>query len=147
MKLVAVATTGLEGLEVASTRLNPPGHTHVMPHGLPDRRQWREALGRTPGLDHCFRAGVFVVGLVVIVGGAALWVFSSLLTTPVIFAGLWIWSWEFVWARRLLHKFRIWLSHFWQRVKRRPTKWTVLTGLGILSGVAVWWACFEFGLL
>ena len=123
------------------------GHRHEMPQGLPDRRPWREALGRTPGVDHCFRACVFVVGLVTILGGAVLWLFSSLLTTPLIFAGLWIWSWEFVWARRLLHRFRIWLGRFWKRVKRRPTKWTVVTALGILSGVGVWWACFEFGLM
>jgi hypothetical protein len=85
-----------------------------------------------------------MVGLVAVLSGAVLWLFSSLLTTPLVFAGLWIWSWEFVWARRLLHRFRIWAGHFWRRVKRRPTKWTVLTGLGILSGAFVWWAWFEF---
>jgi hypothetical protein len=118
-----------------------------MPQGLRDRRPWRESLAQMPGLDHCFRAGVFVVGLLAVLGGAALWMFSTLLTTPVIFAGLWIWSWEFVWARRLLHKFRIWLERFWRRVRRRPKRWTVVTALGILSGAAVWWASFEFGLL
>ena len=140
---MAVATTGLEGLLVALTRVDPT-RQHEMPRGLPDRRPWRVALGRTPGVDHCFRACVFVVGLVAVLGGAVLWLFSSLLTTPLVFAGLWVWSWEFVWARRLLHRFRIWAGRFWQRVKRRPTKWTVLTGLGILSGVFVWWAWFEF---
>ena len=91
---------------------------------------------------------MFVVGLVVIVGGAALWLFSTLLTTPVIFAGLWIWSWEFVWAKRLMHNFGIWADNrFWKRVKRRPKRWTVVTALGILSGAAVWWGMFEFGLI
>jgi hypothetical protein len=136
-----------KGLVVAVTRLAPSEQRHEMPQGLRDRRPWREALARTPGLDHCFRAGVFVVGLVVFLGGAALWLFSTLLTTPLILAGLWIWSWEFVWARRLLHKFRYWLSRFWRRVKRRPKRWTVVTALGVLSGAAVWWASFEFGLL
>ena len=145
--MVAVATTSLEGLEVASTRLAPPGQRREMPQGLRDRRPWRESLARLPGLDHCFRACVFVAGLLAVLGGAALWLFSTLLTTPLILAGLWIWSWEFVWARRLLHKFRYWLSRFWKRVRRRPTKWTVLTGLGVLIGVAGWWAYFEFGLL
>ena len=113
---------------MASTRLAPPG-LHKLHVALPDRRPWRAKVARTPGLDHCFRAGVFLVGLIVVVGGAALWLFSTLVTTPVILAGLWIWSWEFVWARRLLHKFSYWLSRFWKRVRRRPTKWTVVTGL------------------
>jgi len=132
---------------VALVRLAPSEPRQVMPQGLRDRRPWRESLAQMPGLDHCFRAAVFVVGLLAVLGGAALWMFSTLLTTPVIFAGLWIWSWEFVWARRLLHKFRIWLERFWRRVRRRPKRWTVVTALGVLSGVAVWWASFEFGLL
>ena len=132
---------------MALTRLAPSEQRQEMPRGLPDRRAWRESLARMPGLDHCFRAGVFVVGLVAVLGGAALWLFSTLLTTPLIFAGLWIWSWEFVWARRLLHTFRIWLSRFWRRVRRRPKRWTVVTALGILSGAAVWWASFKFGLV
>ena len=70
-----------------------------------------------------------------------------LLTAPVIFAGLWIWSWEFVWARRLLHRFRAWLGRFWRRVRRRPTKWAIITALGILSGVAAYWAGYKFGFL
>jgi len=132
---------------VATTRTAPAAPRHKLHVSLPDRRAWREALARTPGLDHCFRGCVFVVGLVVIVGGAALWLFSTLLTTPVIFAGLWIWSWEFVWAKRMLHNFRIWLTRFWRRVKRRPKRWTVVTALGILSGAAVWWGMFHFGLV
>ena len=132
---------------MATTRTAPAAPRHKLHVSLPDRRAWREALARTPGLDHCFRGCVFVVGLVVIVGGATLWLFSTLLTTPVIFAGLWIWSWEFVWAKRLLHNFRIWLTHFWRRVKRRPKRWSVVTALGILSGAAVWWGMFQFGLI
>ena len=132
---------------MALTRLAPLEPRQEMPRGLRARRAWRESLARMPGLDHCFRACVFVVGLLAVLGGAALWLFSTLLTTPLILAGLWIWSWEFVWARRLLHRFRIWLSRLWRQVRRRPKRWTVVTALGILSGAAVWWASFEFGLL
>jgi hypothetical protein len=141
-----IATKSPERLEVASTRLAPAG-LHKLHVKLPDRRPWRAALAKTPGLDHCYRASVFVLGLVVVVGGAALWLFSTLLTTPVIFAGLWIWSWEFVWAKRLMHKFGQWADNLWRRVKRRPKRWTVVTALGILSGAAVWWGMFEFGLV
>ena len=116
------------------------------PNGLPDRRSWRQLLGRPRAANNCFRGAVFVVGLVVL-GGAVLWVFSTLLTAPVILAGLWIWSWEFVLPRRLLHRFMGWLGRFWERVRRRPTKWTKLTALGVLSGAVAYWASHTFGLL
>lgn len=130
---------------MASTRLVPPRQPHEEPHGLPDRRPWREALGRHPAANHCFRVAVFGVGLIVVLGGAALWVFSMLLTAPLIFSGLWIWSWEFVWAKRLLHRFKAWFGRFWERVRRRPTKWAIITALGIVSGIAAYWAGHEFG--
>jgi len=56
-------------------------------------------------------------------------------------------SWEFVWAKSLMHKFGQWADSLWRRVKRRPKRWTLVTALGILSGVAVWWGMFEFGLI
>lgn len=132
---------------MGSTRLASTGQPQEEPNGLPDRRPWRESVGRHRAANHCFRAAVFGVGLIVVLGGAALWVFSTLLTAPVILAGLWIWSWEFVWARRLLHRFRAWLGRFWRRVRRRPTKWAIITALGILSGVAAYWAGYKFGFL
>jgi hypothetical protein len=129
---------------VASTRLVPPGHA-VPPQGLRDRRPWRVSLGRKPAVEHCLQACVFAAGLVAIVGGAMLWLFSMLLTAPAVLAGLWIWSWEFVWARRLLHRFKIWLRRFWKRVRRRPRRWAVVTALGVLSGAAAYWAWLQFG--
>ena len=98
---------------------------------------------RRPG--ELFRAFVFVVGLLAVLGGAALWLFSTLLTTPLILAGLWIWSWEFVWARRLLHRFRIWLTRLLRQVRRRPKRWTVVTALGILSGRGLVGASLSLG--
>lgn len=87
------------------------------------------------------------MGLVVVLGGAALWMFSMLLTAPLVFAGLWVWSWEFLWAGRLLHRFRMWLGRFRQRVRQQPLQWAVLTTLGILGGAAAYYASFRFGLL
>jgi len=130
---------------VASTRLASTGQSQDEPHGLPDRRPWRESLGHHRAANHCFRAAVFGAGLLVVLAGTALWVFSTLLTGPLVFAGLWIWSWEFVWARRLLHRFKGWLDRFWQRVRRRPIKWAIVTTLGVASGVAAYWAGHRFG--
>ena len=104
-------------------------------------------MARHPRAERCYRAAVFGIGLIAVLGGAALWLFSMLLTAPLLLAGLWIWSREFAWARRLFHRFRSWVSRFLERVRRRPVKWTVLTALGILSGVAISWACYQFGLL
>ena len=131
---------------MGSTRHAPP-RSREQPNGLPDRRSWRESPGRHRAANNCFRGAVFFLGLVVVLGGAVPWVFSTLLTAPVILAGLWIWSWEFVWARRLLHRFMGWLGRFWERVRRRPTKWTMLTALGVLSGAVAYWASHAFGLL
>ena len=90
---------------------------------------------------------MFALGLLMILGGAALWLFSMLLTVPLLFLGLWIWSWEFVWAQDLLHRFRKWLHRFIEKVKQRPRKWSFVTALGVASGAAGYWACFHFGLL
>jgi hypothetical protein len=131
---------------MASTRLVRQGQPRDEPHDPPDRRRWRESLGRHPAANHCFRAAVFCVGLIVVAAGATLWVFSTLLTAPLIFAGLWIWSWEFVWAKRLLHRFQAWLGRFWRRVKRRPAKWAIITALGVVSGIAAYWGSYVLGL-
>ena len=35
----------------------------------------------------------------------------------------------------------------WERVKRRPTKWVIITALGVLSGVAAYWLGYKSGFL
>lgn len=88
---------------------------------------------------------VFVGGLVLVAGGAAAWLFSSLLTAPVVLAGLWVWSWEFAWARRWQHAFRLHLRDVWRRVRRRPVRWSAATVLGIAVGVAGYWGFATLG--
>ena len=71
---------------------------------LPGRRPapaWRQRLHRVPGASPCFRAAVFVVGALLVLAGAALWMVSLLLCLPVLLAGLWTWSREFHWGSRL----------------------------------------------
>ena len=41
------------------------------------------------------RAGIFVLGLLFILGGLALAVLPGPLTIPLVLLGLWVWSWEF----------------------------------------------------
>jgi len=92
-----------------------------------------------------FRAGVFVVGLVLILLGAAMWLVSTLLAGPPMFAGLWVWSREFHWGHRLFRGFLGRARSMWSRAKARPMRWCVVTLLGIAAAAAAYWAWGRFG--
>ncbi|WP_214058057.1 hypothetical protein [Nocardioides aquaticus] len=111
----------------------------------PPRRRWRTSVGTSASADLGLRLVVLVAGLVLVAAGAALWLFSTLLTAPLLLAGLWVLSWEFAWARWLLHRFTMWVRPFVGRVRRRPARWTVLTAGGIASGAAGYWAFMVLG--
>jgi len=66
------------------------------------------------------RAGVFTVGLALNLLGVAAWLLSVLLTAPLLLAGLWVWSREFEWAKRLLTRCHRWAGSLWRRVKAHP---------------------------
>ena len=104
-------------------------------------------MRRKPAVGPCFRGGVFLAGLVLVLVGAALWMFSVLLTLPPLFAGLWIWSSEFRWGHRLLRIFTGHAHQLWGRVRARPLRWSARTVLGVASGAAASWAASHFHLL
>lgn len=97
------------------------------------------------GADRCLRGVVFAAGLVLVLCGAATWLFSTLLTAPLMLAGLWVWSWEFAWARRLQHRFRLHLRRLWERARRRPVWWSLASSAGIAVGGAAYWAFVAYG--
>jgi len=80
-----------------------------------------------------------VLGLLLVLVGVAMWLFSVLLTVPPIFAGLWVWSREFDWGHRLFHAFLRRARSLWSRVKQRPRRWTALTVTGVVAGAAAYW--------
>lgn len=106
----------------------------------PRRRAWRHAVRSVGPADHGLRAAVFVLGLVLVVTGIGLWVLSTVLTVPVLLAGLWVWSWEFAWARRLMHAFRGWVRSQVRRARAHPVRWTVSTVATFAVTVTVCWA-------
>jgi hypothetical protein len=85
------------------------------------------------------RAGIFAVGAVLNVAGAAAWLLSVLLTAPLMLAGVWVWSREFGWAERLLHRVRAWVASLWQRVRTHPVRWAVMTVAGLAGTAALYW--------
>jgi hypothetical protein len=97
---------------------------------------WRHRLGRQPVLERCYRGSVFAVGLLVVLAGCALWLLSVLVAIPAVFAGVWLWSKEFEWGRRLLRCLRQYAGRLLQRVRRRPARWTVITVAGVALGAA-----------
>lgn len=111
----------------------------------PQRRRWRSSVRASAVADLALRLVVLAAGLVLIAAGAVLWLFSTLLTAPLLLAGLWVLSWEYAWARKLLHGFTMRLKPLLRRVRRRPATWTVLTTGGIAAGAGGYWALMAFG--
>ena len=101
----------------------------------------RQAPGRDGVTRNAFaRIGIFVIGFVLVVLGAAAWLLSVLLTVPFMFAGLWVWSREFHWAHRLFGRFLGWGRSLWQRLRAHPVRWGVSTAVSLgCTTAAYWW--------
>ncbi len=132
---------------MGSTRApeEPAGSGIALPPGVARSRWWnwcRETMGR----HRVLRAGVFVVGLLLMVVSAAMWLFSLLLAVPPMFVGLWVWSREFLWGHRLFRVFLRRTHSLWERVKARPVRWSLITVAGVASAWAGYWAWGHYGL-
>ncbi len=115
--------------------------------GTDARDGWRERLRRFPVRNRCYRGLVFIGGLVLVVVGGVLWMFSVVLMLPVALAGLWLWSTEFLWGRRLFRAFVGWGRRLWKRIKARPRRWTMITLASIATGALAYWLIGRSGLL
>lgn len=99
----------------------------------------RGRIRSTPGIRQLYRLGVFVAGAVFVILGAVLSVLPGPLTIPPVLLGLWIWSTEFGWARRLLASARDRAARVWRHSRAHALSSTVLTVVGLAAaGVAVW---------
>ena len=92
--------------------------------------------GRRGGLK---RVGVFALGSVLNLLGAAAWLLSVLLMAPLMLAGLWVWSHEFDWAERMLTRFRGWTHKLWCRARAHPVRWGVTTVVSIGATTTAYW--------
>lgn len=100
---------------------------------------WRARVRTKPGLGHAYRVGVFVVGLLFIALGFALAVLPGPLTIPPVLLGLYIWSTEFRFAKRLFDSFKEKAHEAWDHAKRRPISSGLITVGGLAAaGVAAW---------
>jgi hypothetical protein len=94
-----------------------------------------------------WRAAVFLAGLLCIVGGVVLMVLPGPLTIPPVLLGLYLWSTEFSWARRLFDVFRVKARTAWRHAKARPWTAAAVTGGGVLAAGGAIWAIGHFHLI
>ena len=111
------------------------------------RDSLRGRIRRKPGIRHLWRAGVFVLGLLCILGGFALVVLPGPLTIPPIVLGLWIWSTEFEWAHRFFASAAAKGKDAWEQAKRHPVSSTAVTVGGLVAAGVVIWAALHFHLV
>ncbi len=111
------------------------------------RGSFRDRMRRKPGIGHAYRVGVFLLGLVCILGGFALAVLPGPLTIPPVLLGLWLWSTEFEWAHRFFQPFKKKGEEAWDHAKRHPVSSTVITALGLVLAAAAIWATGHYHLV
>jgi uncharacterized membrane protein YbaN (DUF454 family) len=97
----------------------------------------RDRVRRLPAGEVIVRASVFVVGLALIVTGLALSVLPGPLTIPPVVLGLLVWSLEFEFAQRWLHRFEAPAQQAWEQAKARPVRTAVVSGGGLLATVVL----------
>lgn len=107
----------------------------------------RDRIRGTPGIRQMYRLVVFLAGALFVVLGALLSVLPGPLTIPPVLLGLWIWSTEFRWARRLLTSMRSTAARAWRRSRAHVVSSTLLTVGGLVAAGAALWAVQHFALL
>jgi len=112
-----------------------------------ERGSWRDRVRSKPGLGQLWRVGVFVVGLLFVAMGVSLAVLPGPLTIPPVLVGLWIWSTEFGWAKRLFESFRRKARAAWAHTKQHPVGSAVITVGGFAVVGAVVWAIGHYELV
>lgn len=93
----------------------------------------------SPGARAGLKVAVFIVGLVFVLFGIVLVALPGPLTIPPMLAGVYVWSLEFPWARRLRVRLSRSASEAWRNAKAHPARAITVTVLGLVAaGVAIW---------
>jgi uncharacterized membrane protein YbaN (DUF454 family) len=143
-----------------------PGDTVVHPHqgepgatrcpdctdGLGKPREvkpgsFRDRLQHNRPAYFAWRIGVFAVGLLFVLLGIALTALPGPLTIPPVLLGLWVWSTEFDWARRLFATFRRKAVATWKHAKQHPVSSIAVTVGGLVLAAVAFWAVGHFELV
>lgn len=93
------------------------------------------------------KAIVFVVGLVFVAGGVALAVLPGPLTIPPVLVGVYVWSLEFGWARRLRVRASRSAQDAWASAKQHPARAAGITIAGLVAAAVVIWAVVHYDLV
>ena len=112
-----------------------------------ERGGFRDRIRSKPGLAQAWRVGVFLAGLLCVAVGIALAVLPGPLTIPPVLLGLWIWSSEFAWAKKLFTSFQRKANDAWAHARRHPVSSAVITVGGLALAGAVFWAVGHYELV
>lgn len=139
---------GVTGMSSSSTRID--GATSVPEQNSALDRWYRgvaERAGKAPGGHAGLKAVVFVIGLLFVLGGVALAVLPGPLTIPPILVGVYVWSLEFGWARRLRVRVNKSAREAWASAKEHPVRASVITIAGLVAAGVVIWAVGHYDLI
>lgn len=112
-----------------------------------ERGSLRDRIRSNPALAQPWRVLVFLAGLVFVALGLALSVLPGPLTIPPVLVGLWIWSTEFAWAKRLFDRFQQKAKEAWAHAKQHPVSSAVITVGGLALAGAAFWAVGHYELV
>jgi len=122
----------------------PGGSAQSRPASPPS---WRSRLRQRSVLGPLWRGAVFLAGLLCILAGVVLTVLPGPLTIPPILLGLYVWSTEFTWARRLFGVFRTKARQAWKHARRHPLRAGACTLGGLLLAALAMWSVGHFHLV
>ena len=131
----------------SSRRAEAPAQDTLGPATSVPPGSWRDRVRSKPGLGLLYRVGVFVAGLLCIAVGFALAVLPGPLTIPPILLGLWIWSTEFRFARKLFQAFQRKARDAWAHAKEHPVSSAAITIGGLIAAGVAFWAVGHFNLV
>ena len=125
-----------------------PGCTDGLGEPRPIRPgSFRAKMHANPGTTLVWRVVVFLAGLICVAIGIALTVLPGPLTIPPIVLGLWIWSSEFAWARRIFQTASRKAKETWAHAKQHPVSSALITIGGLAAAGVVVWAVGHFQLV
>jgi len=128
----------------AAAPARPGASAQLSPARAPS---WRSRIRQRSVLGPLWQGAVFLTGLLCIVAGVLLAVLPGPLTIPPILLGLYVWSTEFAWARRLFGVFRTKGRRAWKHARRHPLRAGALTVGGLLLAAVAMWTVGHFHLV
>jgi len=108
---------------------------------------WRAKIRANPPVYLVYRVAVFVVGLLFMAIGVALAALPGPLTIPPVLLGLYIWSTEFRFAKRLFESFKRKADAAWKHAKEHPVSSALITVGGLIAAGVAFWAVGHFDLI